>query len=236
MKEVSYNLMREERQIEQIKNIKESLESGSAEVSISARDYTGTLIIEPFESFRSFMKRAAISDNVKGLHIGSPLGIILSESALNSSLNYIDGLLYSLKFDFLYKDVCILDYLDGILTMCYSDSCGRCVLCREGIRQMQKMLRAMTTGTSRQEDVAILRDVAQGIADGSYCEFGMGVGILVLSALDSFSEEFENHAFRKRCDAAVCRKYVTFHILGNCTGCGECVDTCEEGEIGRAHV
>jgi NADH-quinone oxidoreductase subunit F len=66
---------------------------------------------------------------------------------------------------------------------------------------------------------------------GAHCDFGKHVGEFVINALEGHAEEFENHAFRKRCNASVCMKYTSYYILGSCTGCGKCAGVCEEEAI-----
>jgi len=175
-----------------------------------------------------------------GVHVGVPLGIILGTEQLNTSLDAIDGLLYSYDLRILTKEDCPLDYLEFVVRKLQEISCGRCVMCREGCKQIGVLLGAMMKGSAKMEDVTLLEELCEGILDGAYCSFGQGVSKLVLSGIQTFRKVFTAHVVRKRCDALVCKEYITFHILGKCTGCGDCRDVCGEdaieGKAGMIHV
>lgn len=227
MREYSYETilaMSKEKDIEQIK---QAIAQNEVPFSVNGAEVR----LAPSDTIAELVKKAGAEEPLKAVHVGAPLGIILPADGLDIPLNAIDGVPASLEVRLLSGDTCMLDYLKQMVEDWRELSCGRCVLCREGIRQLEVILRDMTEGNAESADVELLRDLGLGMADGSYCDVGRGIGKLILSALNSFGGEFDAHARLKRCNALVCSSYVTFHILGNCTGCGECMDVCEEDAI-----
>nr|WP_087321782.1 4Fe-4S binding protein [Olsenella sp. An290] len=84
----------------------------------------------------------------------------------------------------------------------------------------------------RASDVALLRDLCPVMETQSLCEMGRVMARTVLSALDAFGSEIEQHFTKKVCPAGECRAYMTYHILPTkCVGCGACVDACEDEAI-----
>lgn len=231
MKITSCALMREERQRHAAEAVEAALRQTEVTLTVENREETVSLVVSPADTVASIVAHISNTDGMKAVHIGAPLGIILPATGLHMALGTVGGHPYSTTIRLLYRDTCIPDYIKRTLAECEEESCGRCVPCREGVRQLRTIMDAITNGRAGSGDVELLRDVADGISQVSHCIFGMGMGSMVLSALNAFETEFTDHAVRKCCEAMVCAKYVTYHILGACTACGECMDVCEEDAI-----
>lgn len=231
MKVTNCAIMREERQWAPYLAISEAMNQSQITLTVENRDQKAEVTVSPSDTISSILSKAYCGEGLKAVHVGAPLGILLPAEKLDVALNALPGDLYSLSIKLLYSDVCIVDYMKKALADCEEGSCGRCVPCREGVRQMRTILDAATDGKARPNDIELLLDVADGISQSSHCVFGKGMGKLVVSALNGFMDEFNAHAVRKTCNALVCGKYVTYHILGACTGCGDCMDVCEEDAI-----
>ncbi|MBP1626939.1 MAG: putative NADP-reducing hydrogenase, 51 kDa subunit [Holophagaceae bacterium] len=139
------------------------------------------------------------------------------------------------------ESACTVDMAQRCLTFTSEENCGRCVLCREGSYQLKEILSDMASGKTRPDDEAQIQELTAALLEGSLCKIGPRIADPLLTGLKHFTEEFEAHMKRKRCPALVCRKYVTFHILGEkCTGCGKCLGVCPEeaieGEEDYIHV
>ena len=230
MKVTNCAIMREERQQASCLAIRESMGQDRITLTVESRGQSVEVAASPSGTVASVLSGVDCG-GLKAVHVGAPLGVLLPADRLDAALNALPGTLYSLSVRLLYADTCVVDYLKKALAQCEEESCGRCVPCREGVRQLRAILDAVTNGKARPNDVELLTDVADGISQSAHCLFGRGMGELVLSALNGFGEEFTAHAIRRTCDALVCGQYVTYHILGACTGCGDCADVCEEDAI-----
>lgn len=139
------------------------------------------------------------------------------------------------------QDSCVVDMAKNSIALAYSESCGKCVFCREGTYQIHQILSDMTTGKSKQNDLEMLSELCSGIQEGSLCSLGKRAPNPVITTLRYFGDEYVAHMKRKKCPALVCKNYITYHILPDkCTGCGKCLEKCPEeaieGEEGMIHV
>jgi NADH-quinone oxidoreductase subunit F len=136
---------------------------------------------------------------------------------------------------------CIVDLLYKCSSVSCSRSCGKCVLCREGTYQLREILKDITEGKAKPEDLDLLVEIGESMRAGAFCGMGRSAANPVLTALSILKDEFEAHIRRKKCDAMVCKKYVSFFILPEkCQGCEKCLDVCPEdaieGEEDMIHV
>jgi len=183
---------------------------------------------------------------LKAVFIGGPAGDCLPESALDTRIGFetlvaTGCIMSSGQIMVADKDCCIVDLVKECLKITKAASCGKCVLCREGIAQMLEILTDITAGKGRSEDVNLLIELGEGIIAGSLCTYGKTAPNPVLTTIKHFREEYDAHIKRKRCPAMVCKKYISYHILGDkCQGCQICITACPEGGIdgdqGLIHV
>ena len=204
---------------------------------------------QPGDTLAAVLERAGAAEEgqqVKAVHLGYPVGGIFGPQALEQPLSAAllteKGLTAgSLEIHVLCDDTCLVDYMARLALTLRGESCGRCVFCREGLRQLHRILDDITRGRSGPDDLELIRVLADGMREGAHCLFGRAVGAAWLHAMDTVSGEFEAHIRRKRCAAMVCRKYISYHILGSkCQGCEKCLEVCPreaiEGEADYIHV
>lgn len=138
-------------------------------------------------------------------------------------------------------EVCVVDKARAILEYARSNSCGKCVFCREGTAQLHEMLKDGTTGMSEPDDLDLIAEIAEMVKENAGCEMSVSAASALISLMTAYPEEFELHFKRKRCSALKCKAYYTVHISPEkCTGCGACLPKCPEGAIaggeGLIHV
>jgi len=130
------------------------------------------------------------------------------------------------------EDDCMVDVAKYFLSFLKEESCGKCVPCREGIRHMLTILDRITNGEGNAEDLQLLEELAETIAEASLCALGTQAPNPILSTLNYFKSEYEAHIFDKKCPAGVCKQLVTYSIsTDNCTGCTLCAKNCPVGCI-----
>jgi NADH-quinone oxidoreductase subunit F len=78
----------------------------------------------------------------------------------------------------------LVDTLARIARFFRDESCGQCVPCRVGTQRQEELLARLTAGSvfrSREEELALLREIGQAMRDASIC----GLGQTASSAIES---------------------------------------------------
>jgi NADH-quinone oxidoreductase subunit F len=94
---------------------------------------------------------------------------------------------------------CIVDALHNLIRFYEHESCGKCTPCREGTFWMAEILARLETGGGREDDVALLADLADNILGKSFCALGDAAAMPVQGALLHFRDEFDHHVRARRC-------------------------------------
>jgi NADH-quinone oxidoreductase subunit F len=89
------------------------------------------------------------------------------------------------------ETTCMVRLLRRISRFYHSESCGQCTPCREGTGWLHRMLKRITEGQGRFEDLDLLVDVANRIEGHTICAFGDAAAWPVQSFLKHFRHEFE---------------------------------------------
>ncbi|MCX7983124.1 MAG: 4Fe-4S binding protein [Syntrophales bacterium] len=136
---------------------------------------------------------------------------------------------------------CMVDIARYFFDFLVSESCGKCVPCREGVYQMYEILHDICHGRGKKGDIELLESMGKSIADGSLCALGGSAPNPVLSTIRYFRKEYEAHINKKKCPAGVCRALIKYSILADkCTGCGVCAKRCPveciSGERKKVHI
>jgi len=130
------------------------------------------------------------------------------------------------------EDTCMVDVARYFLNFLTDESCGKCVPCREGIRQMLKVLTNITKGKGREGDIELLEELAEVTKDASLCALGRTAPNPVLSTIRYFRDEYEAHIKEKRCPAYFCKELISYYIdQDKCKACMICLRQCPAGAI-----
>ena len=169
---------------------------------------------------------------LKAVQIGGPSGGCLPAEQAGIGLDYESlarsgAIMGSGGMVVMDEGNCMVDVARYFLTFVQAESCGKCVPCRLGTRQMLAILERITSGEGRPEDIETLEGLAEQIKKTSLCALGGTAPNPVLTTLRYFREEYETHITEKRCPAGVCKSLITYSIVDDqCTGCRLCVKAC----------
>lgn len=79
------------------------------------------------------------------------------------------------------------------------ESCGWCTPCREGLPWVQSILCDLEEGRGEPGDVDLLLDQARHIGPNTYCALATGAVFPLISAIEDFREDFDEHVRLKKC-------------------------------------
>ncbi len=177
------------------------------------------------------------NEGFKAVQIGGPSGGCLTEEHLDlpldfDSLSGIGAMIGSGGLVVMNKQTCMVKMARFFMQFTQNESCGKCVLCREGTKQMLALLDDIIEGKGTHETIDLLEDLAGAVKKGSLCGLGKTAPNPVLSMLDYFREEYNTHVIQKRCPAKQCKTLLTPVIDAVlCKGCGVCIKKCPTGAI-----
>lgn len=183
----------------------------------------------------------------KAVQIGGPSGGCLPESVLDTKVDYeslkeVGAMMGSGGFVVMDEDTCMVDIAKFFMTFITEESCGKCVPCREGTKRMLDIIERIPVSYSNKGDkrdqlqrfkgIIHLQRLADVIRDTSLCGLGQSAPNPILSGLQYFKEEYEEHLFERKCKSKVCKDILTFEINQElCNGCGLCVKKCPADAI-----
>ena len=100
---------------------------------------------------------------------------------------------------------CMVDVAKFFMEFCMTESCGKCVPCRVGTKQMHQLLCKITAGRATEADQAMLEELCDVVKNTSLCGLGMTAPNPVVSTLRYFRDEFMAHIHDRHCPAGVCK-------------------------------
>ena len=134
---------------------------------------------------------------LKFFHLGGQSGSIGCVDQLDTIYSYTDlteaGLsVGSGAIVVMDESVSIHEYLKCVTEFFIHESCGKCIPCREGNRQLLKILNKLSMpDEARREDLDTLFRVAETMTGASFCGLGQTAVAALTSAWKLFKAEFE---------------------------------------------
>ena len=182
----------------------------------------------------------------KAVQTGGPAGGCIPEEHLDIKVDFdelakVGAIMGSGGMIVMDEDTCMVDVARYFVNFLAGESCGKCSPCREGIKQMRKILTDITEGRGREGDIELLEELALSTGSASLCALGRSAPNPVLSTIRYFRHEYEAHIREKKCPAFSCKQLVSYYIdPENCQACLICYRKCtSEAIIGgkdRVHV
>ena len=130
------------------------------------------------------------------------------------------------------EHTCMVDVAKYFLEFLQHESCGKCVPCRLGLERMLEILKDITEGRGRPEQLDLLEELGETMSHTCLCALGKTAPNPVVSTLQYFRDEYEAHIEQGICPAGVCRELIRYEIdAERCKGCGACLKACPHGAI-----
>ena len=147
---------------------------------------------------------------LKAVHFGGPMGGSIPASLIDTPLDFDElaklgapmGAGAMLVID---EDTCMVEMTRFFLNFLSTESCGKCVPCREGIGQMLEIVTDITQGRGKEGDIELLEEIAQVARAAALCALGKTASDPLLSTIRYFRNEWEAHIREKRCPACSCK-------------------------------
>ena len=175
----------------------------------------------------------------KAVQIGGPSGGCLKNIPEHmdlpldfDSLGKVGAMIGSGGMVVMDEDTCMVEVARFFMNFTQNESCGKCVPCREGTRRMLEILEKITNGNGNLEDLDLLESISDTVKHTSLCGLGKTAANPVLSTLEHFREEYEQHVVNKVCPTKTCTKLARIVIIPEmCKGCSKCARVCPVNAI-----
>ena len=180
----------------------------------------------------------------KAVQTGGPSGGCIPEELLDLEVDFDEltkagSMMGSGGMIVMDEDTCMVDVAKYFLDFLIDESCGKCVPCREGVKQMREILSNITEGRGTEGDIELLEELSEVAIDASLCALGATAPNPILSTLRYFRDEYEAHIQERRCPAYVCKELIAYHIDPlKCQACMICLRKCPAEAIigGRSTI
>ncbi len=179
----------------------------------------------------------AKNNEFKAVQTGGPSGGVIPASRLDLPVDYeqldaAGSMMGSGGMIIMSQKSCMVDVARYFLEFLNDESCGKCTSCRDGSREMHRILERICNGQGREGDIELLEELGTAVREASLCGLGQSLPNPVLSSLEHFREEYEDHINNSRCPAGVCKALITFNVdKEKCTGCRLCAKNCPQDAI-----
>ncbi len=168
----------------------------------------------------------------KAVQTGGPSGGCIPAEYLDTPIDYeslkaLGAIMGSGGVIVMDEDNCMVNIAKYFLEFTCDESCGKCVPCRVGTRQMLDILVRITEGDGRMEDIEQLRSLGTTITATSLCGLGQTAPNPVLSTLQHFESEYRAHIKEGRCPSKACTALIRYEIdPAACKACDRCRPVC----------
>lgn len=168
----------------------------------------------------------------KAVQIGGPSGGCLTKEHLDMPLDYenlkeVGAMVGSGGLVVMNQQTCIVQIARFFMQFTQNESCGKCVVCREGTKQMLALLDDILEDRATLETLDLLEELAKTVQIGSLCGLGKSAPNPILSSLRYFRDEYEAHVVHHYCPAGSCEAFKKYTIdPDKCKSCSICARKC----------
>jgi NADH:ubiquinone oxidoreductase subunit F (NADH-binding)/Pyruvate/2-oxoacid:ferredoxin oxidoreductase delta subunit/(2Fe-2S) ferredoxin len=139
------------------------------------------------------------------------------------------------------EESCPINLIRNMMDFIRQESCGKCIPCRDGSKRIMEILSQITSrpvsegkyeALDRFKGVTRVLELAEVMQAASLCGLGKTASNPLISGLELFREELEEHVFDRHCRAGFCLNMRVFTVDPvACNGCNLCFVKCPEKAI-----
>jgi NADH:ubiquinone oxidoreductase subunit F (NADH-binding) len=173
----------------------------------------------------------------KAVQTGGPSGGCIPASLLDLPVDFEElteagSMMGSGGMIVMDEDSCMVNVAKYFIEFCNDESCGKCTSCRDGSEALLEILNRISAGEGKEDDLELLEDLCNAIAEASLCGLGQSLPNPVLSTLRYFRDEYLAHIRDKKCPAKACTALFAYVVdEEKCKKCGICFKNCPVNAI-----
>jgi len=139
------------------------------------------------------------------------------------------------------NESCPINLIKNMMDFIRQESCGKCIPCRDGSKRIMEVLELVSSRSKsenkfealdRFKGVTGVLELAEVMHSTSLCGLGKSAPNPLISGMQIFRQELEEHVFERKCRAGVCLNMRMFTVDPvACNGCNLCFTKCPEKAI-----
>ncbi len=146
---------------------------------------------------------------IKAVQTGGPSGGCIPANLFETTVDYeslakLGAIMGSGGMVVMDQDNCMVDVAKYFLEFTNSESCGKCVPCREGLSQELNLLKRITNGEGKDSDLEALSQIGLSVMDTALCGLGQTAPNPIMTTLKYFKNEYEEHIHKHHCQGGTC--------------------------------
>lgn len=102
--------------------------------------------------------------------------------------------------------ICPLTVQLSLLQTSRNQTCGKCVPCRDGLLQVEKLLKSILDGNATMDTLDKMETLSELIRDTSDCAIGYEAAEVILEGMEVFEDEYISHIQKHACQKDIQQK------------------------------
>jgi NADH-quinone oxidoreductase subunit F len=142
--------------------------------------------------------------DINAVQFGGPTGCFFRGEGLDTpidfdTMNSIGAIVGSGTIDVFDDSWCAVKMAGECIAYLQTQSCGKCVFCREGTIQIASILVDIEANGGRPNDLEMVIELGEMMKTNTICGLGKAAANPVLSSIRLFREEYDAHIKEKKC-------------------------------------
>jgi NADH-quinone oxidoreductase subunit F len=135
---------------------------------------------------------------------GSSTPVLSAEEVSRATLDFeslagLKSMLGSGAIVVIGEGTCMVHLITRLAKFYAHESCGQCTPCREGVPWLHTILSRIDRGEGRPDDLELISDICGNIMGQTICALGDAAAMPIMSFIQKFRAEFQEHFEHKTC-------------------------------------